>query len=195
MTESPVSQTHSPLMTLRLILQQLQIDSLLVEISEDSPFEQLLVAMDEEVPPDQEPQYALQLFFANDVLAATSSAPMPIADDITLILQFMLSTPYTVPAERLLETYQLLSSFNRLLPVAAFDISQESQVYLRYGLLAESKADIDWAQVVETIELLGFFINRLVPQIAQLVEGKQSLSDVLLSTEQLLVSNDNATKG
>ncbi|MGV3524281.1 MAG: YbjN domain-containing protein [Candidatus Sericytochromatia bacterium] len=185
MSETALARLHS-------VLTQLGLPTLLMPPSEESPFEQVLVAIDETPPPEGEPhRYVFQLFFAGEVLASQrAEAGVPEPDEAeTAILQALINLPIHAEPEQVLPLYRLLSVFNRILPVGAFELNEDDQVYLRYGLLAERQADITLPQVVDMLEMLGFFVLRFAPAMAELVYGGASLETVLAQAErELLVS-------
>jgi hypothetical protein len=100
-----------------------------------------------------------------------------------------MSLPIEQTPVDLLGLYQLLSILNRMLPIGAFDLNEDNQVYLRYGLLAESKAGLTLPQVVEVLDLLRFFILRMTPSIEALVTGEQTLEQVLPEIETRLLAS------
>ncbi|HEY9840101.1 MAG: YbjN domain-containing protein [Candidatus Sericytochromatia bacterium] len=177
----------TPFSRLAGVLQQLGLPAMLIPASDESPVEQLLVSIDEATPPDQDSRYVLQMFFPSDVAeAARLAASQPPNEDETAILQFMMSLGMQVPPDRQLEVYRLMSLFNRMLPVGAFDLTEEDVVYLRYALLADTKTDITIPQVVEVLELLGFFVPHMAPAIAAVLSGEQTREQAIEATERVL---------
>ena len=177
----------TPFSRLAGVLQQLGLPARLIPASDESPVEQLLVSIDEATPPDQDSRYVLQMFFPSDVAeAARLAAGQPPNEDETAILQFMMSLGMQVPPDRQLEVYRLMSLFNRMLPVGAFDLTEEDVVYLRYALLADTKTDITIPQVVEVLELLGFFVPHMAPAIAAVLSGEQTREQAIEATERVL---------
>ena len=177
----------TPFSRLAGVLQQLGLPAMLIPASDESPVEQLLVSIDEATPPDQDSRYVLQMFFPSDVAeAARLAAGQPPNEDETAILQFMMSLGMQVPPDRQLEVYRLMSLFNRMLPVGALDLTEEDVVYLRYALLADTKTDITIPQVVEVLELLGFFVPHMAPAIAAVLSGEQTREQAIEATERVL---------
>ena len=184
--------TETPFTRLAGVLNALEMPALLLPVDAENPVEMLLVSVDE--PPleaGQETRFVFQLFFAGDMVAQALNEGGAVApdDSDSVILQFILSLPIEQTPVDLLGLYQLLSILNRMLPIGALDLNEANQVYLRYGLLAESKAGLTLPQVVEVLDLLRFFILRMTPGIEALVTGEQTLEVVLREIEERLLAS------
>lgn len=180
-------ETLTPFARLAGVLDRLGLPTLLIPVSVESPIEQLLVSIDEEAPGGEDSRFVVQMFFAGDVAAAARAEAGVENEDDTAILQFMLSLGLVCPPERQHDLYRLLSVLNRILPVGALELTEEEVVFVRYGLLAENKSQITIPQVAEVLELLGFFVPRMLPSIAALLAGEQSLDQAIEATERRLI--------
>lgn len=187
-----MTDTETPFARLAGVLNALGLPALLLPVEAENPVEMLLVSVDEPpLAPDQESRFVFQLFFAGDMLNQAlheGGAAAPDEAD-SVILQFILSLPVEQPPVDLLSLYQLLSVLNRILPVGSFELNEAQQVYLRYGLLAESKAGLTLPQVVEVLDLLRFFVLRMSPGIEALIRGEKTLEVVLPEIEQRLLES------
>lgn len=187
-----MSDTETPFSRLAGVLNALEMPALLLPVNAENPVEMLLVSVDE--PPleaGQESHFVFQLFFAGDMVAQAlnEGGALDPDDSDYVILQFIMRLPIDQTPVDLLGLYQLLSILNRMLPIGAFDLNEDNQVYLRYGLLAESKAGLTLPQVVEVLDLLRFFVLRMTPGIAALSKGEQRLEQVLPEIESRLLAS------
>ncbi len=187
-----MSDTETPFSRLAGVLNALEMPALLLPVNAENPVEMLLVSVDE--PPlaeGQETRFVFQLFFAGDMVAQAlnEGGAVDPDDSDSVILQFIMRLPIDQTPVDLLGLYQLLSILNRMLPIGAFDLNEDNQVYLRYGLLAESKAGLTLPQVVEVLDLLRFFVLRMTPGIAALSKGEQRLEQVLPEIESRLLAS------
>lgn len=191
-----MTDTETPFARLAGVLNALGLPALLLPVETENPVEMLLVSVDEPpLAPDQESRFVFQLFFAGDMLNQALQAGGAAAPDEadSVILQFILSLPIEQPPVDLLSLYQLLSVLNRILPIGGFELNEAQQVYLRYGLLAESKAGLTLPQVVEVLDLLRFFVLRMAPGIEALIRGEKTLEVVLPEIEQRLLESAQLT--
>lgn len=157
-------------------------------------FENLLVVLDEETGemPDsdeaREARYVAQLFFTEDVLQGPELPELKGELDRSSTLQFLVNLPIylQLPLQRQLEAYQLLMLCSQIIPLGYFGLNQEGQVYLSYALKAESQ-DIQVPLIVEILELLSFFIHRLMPWVEALAGSDTPLPELITGLEKSLV--------
>lgn len=157
-------------------------------------FENLLVVLDEETAdmPDgdapREARYVAQLFFTEDVLQGPELPELKGELDRSSTLQFLVNLPIylqDLPLQRQLEAYQLLMLCSQIIPLGYFGLNQEGQVYLSYALKAESQ-DIQVPLIVEILELLSFFIHRLMPWVETLAGSETPLPELITGLEKSL---------
>jgi hypothetical protein len=159
----------------------------------DMHFESLLVSLDP-TPEDPaaepiEAQNVAQLFFTEDVLIHQEGlAELDAELARASTLQFLVTLPISfagLPAERLLEGYQLLMTCSQIIPVGYFGLNQEQQLYLSYALKSENQ-NIGVPLITELLELMGFFIQAFSPWFKALKEGNQPLSELITEIERSL---------
>lgn len=177
---------------LQAVLNALNMPTMHIPANAENPIEMLLISVDEApVTEGSESQFVFQLYFAGDMLdQALQEAGATDPDDSNSVnLQFVMVLPVEDTPHDLLALHQLLSICNRILPVGFLGLNEENRVYLRYGLLAESKSGITLPQVVEIIDMLSFFVLRMSPSIGALIQEKLTLQDAISAIETSLLES------
>lgn len=155
----------------------------IMPVNSDNAVEQILVSTLEntgaETPPESP---VIQIMFVNDLLRASNMAH---AVNDTDLLQFFVSLPIQYNKDQLLEMFQLLSVFSRVVPVGAFGLDENGGAFFRYSLMTFGR-NIESKLVVEVIKMISFFINKFSNQLYSFVHGQKSLEEVLKETEKEL---------
>ncbi len=176
-----LTSTQTPLARLNDILTMLDYGTQLLPVSKENGFEQLLVALDREVPADGEARYVMQLFFAEDVMRASGIPEMQEGSENSATLQFMLELPVACanlnPA-RLLETYEALNLFTQTMPLGNLGLNQDRNVYFRYAHTAEDK-NMNASRIAELIGMFGFFLTQFGPLLNDFVTNNQDVMTLM----------------
>lgn len=198
-TSETKTAPHTPLSRLEMLLRYLDFDVHFLPKGEESPFEALLVALDEtqtqpETPatPESEHDYAYvaQIFFNEDLLQSEQLPEIQRELEQAVTLQFLIHTSLDASAlspERLLELYRFLTTCNRVLPLGHFDLDPDQQLFLHYGLRAENR-DLPATLVVDTLENFAFFVNRMAPLVQELIATERPLAELVTALEQTLAA-------
>ncbi len=190
MTEANPTETYFTRMA--GVLDQLEMPTLILPVTEENQIEALLVSLDDPPPTEENPaRFVAQLFFASDAVTAAyeqSGGPEP-EEGETAILQFALALGLNCPETRHLDIYRLMSIYNRILPVGALDLNEENELYVRYGLLADTKNAITIPQVVEVLEIFSFFIPIMADGLEDVIAGEATLEEAIAATERELIKS------
>jgi hypothetical protein len=181
-----IAAPESPLTQIKTVLEHLQFPTYLMEASAEIPFEQLLVSLD----PESEQQvslYVMQLMFSEDILHASAhEAVLPLeARTENVTLQFFMDLPMTFAPERLLDTYRLVSAYNKLLPLGGLNLTEhgdKSGLFFHYAHVVE-RAHLSISVVVDILETVQFFLTLFVPQLQAFQHNQKDLATVLQETE------------
>jgi hypothetical protein len=147
----------SPLARIQQPLTLVGFETCLLVKGSDSPFEQLLVALDQELLDDEEAQLILQLFYTREAIQESTSQSLEVG---LSALQFFVALPEIVNAEKLVEAWRLCAFFTQLMPMGTFQISPSNRVYYRYCHLT-SGTSMKPELAVEILELISLFVNTL----------------------------------
>lgn len=172
----------SPLAQIQKPLTLVGFETCLLPKGAESPFEQLLVSLDQDLADDEEAQLVLQLFFTRDAAQDTDTEALQTA---LSVLQFFVALPETLPEAHLIEAWRLCAFFTQLMPMGAFQITPSNRVYYRYCHLTNEKA-LPPERVVEILELISLFVNTLQGQLPRL--GTQSLAEIKAEAQAQLLS-------
>lgn len=176
------TSTQTPLARLQEILAMLDFVSQLLPVGTETPFEQVLVALDQDTPDDQPSEYVMQIFFAEDVMRASGLTEVEAASSSTL--QFMLELPVDcsgLSAERLLETYSALNLFTQIMPLGNLGLNADKQIYFRYGHVGESQ-NMNASLISELITMFGYFLTQFGPLLGDFVGSQQSVEALMQET-------------
>lgn len=174
--------TQTPLHRLQTVLTMLDYSCQLLPIHTDNPFEQILIALDEQIAADAEAQYVMQIFFAEDAMRATGLAID--ADDTTATLQFMLELPVDcqgLPDARLLQTYAALNTLTQIMPIGHLGLNADKKIYYRYALVGDSQ-NMNASLIADLIGMFSFFLNQFGPLLADFVTNDKDVETLMAET-------------
>ncbi len=163
-------------------LNQAGYDTYLMPKNDENAVEQLLISISEKTEEKSDVEHVTQLMFVNDFLEASN---IETGKSDYLIAQFFTTLPFKLKQEKILELYQLLSVFNRIVPVGYFGISDEEGAFHRYSVVTKGR-EIDPGIVTEIISMISFFVNRIAGKLSALAAGEKNLAEVLAELEQVL---------
>ncbi|MEZ0374194.1 MAG: hypothetical protein ACAI44_34200 [Candidatus Sericytochromatia bacterium] len=178
------TSTQSPLARLQEVLFMLDYVSQHLPVGSETPFEQVLVALDQDLPENAEAQYVMQLFFAEDVMRASGLPEMQEGLDHTATLQFMLEFPVDcsrLTPERQLATFSALNLFTQVMPLGNLGINQDKKIFFRYGMMGESQ-NMNASLVAELIGMFGFFLSQFGPLLQNFVTSDKSVEALMEET-------------
>lgn len=176
------STKPSPLERIQQPLTLVGFETCLLPKGPESPFEQLLVALDQDLADDEEAQLVLQLFYTRD--AAQDSETEPLQSALS-VLQFFVALPGTIAEEQLIEAWRLCAFFTQLMPMGAFQITPQNRPYYRYCHLNPGPA-LKPETLVEIVELISLFVNTLQGQLPLL--GTKPLAEIKAGAQAQLLS-------
>lgn len=177
------SVKQSPLERIQQPLSLVGFETCLLPKGPESPFEQLLVALDSDLEDDQEAQLVLQLFFTRDAAKDAETEPLQSA---LSVLQFFVALPETLPEAHLIEAWRLCAFFTQLMPMGAFQITPQNRPYYRYCHLSTGNTALKPETVVEILELISLFVNTLTSHLPAL--GTKPLAEIKAEAQRLLLS-------
>lgn len=151
-------------------------------VGEGNPIEQLMVDTAPQPLVAETPDYILQLFFLNDVLASSQVPALQQGSDISSMLQFYMGLQAEIPEARLYELAYLASALSKILPVGALHVTREDGLFFRYCLMHPNK-NINQLLIVELIEMIGLFVRELAPRLQAFLHENLAVADVLRSVE------------
>ncbi|MGV3524257.1 MAG: hypothetical protein ACO1RX_08535 [Candidatus Sericytochromatia bacterium] len=165
----------------------------LIPASRDMPFEQLLVALDED--DEAEVQFPLYLFYQEDVLQSGEPSHSPLRAELerSATLCFVLELARPLP-EDLLSFYRLLNQLSALLPVGTLGVIEDEAVTglgYRYTLPqseAPSEVRANTLTVVEVLDLMRFYLNRMLPRIDAWLATEIEIVDIVADVERALAA-------
>lgn len=154
------------------------------EATEEIPFDQLLVALDEDE--SEQIHYPLQLFYQEDILELSEPQSSAVRGELeeSATLCFLLELERTLPAtEQLGDLYRLLNLWNGLMPYGTFLIQEAApqSILFRYALPHDEGLNL--LLVAEILEMLGFYFNRLLPLLDQWLITPIPVQEMFLMTE------------
>jgi hypothetical protein len=176
------SAKQSPLERIQQPLTLVGFETCLLPKGPESPFEQLLVALDQDLEEDEEAQLVLQLFFTRDAAKDAETEPLQSA---LSVLQFFVALPEALPEAHLLEAWRLCAFFTQLMPMGAFQITPHNRPYYRYCHLNPGPA-LKPETVVEILELISLFVNTLQGQLPLL--GTMPLAEIKAGAQAQLLN-------
>lgn len=174
--------TQTPLNRLETVLSMLDYPCQLLSIDDGNPFEQIIVALDEQLEADQEARYVMQIFFAEDAMRASGLAIE--SEDPTATLQFMIELPVDCQGlsdARLLQTYEALNTLTQLMPIGNLGLNNTKKVYYRYALMGDSQ-NMNATLIADLIGMFGFFLNQFGPLLTEFVASDKDVETLMQET-------------
>lgn len=174
--------TQSPLARLNEILSMLNYVSQHLPIDPKTPFEQVLVALDENLAEDAEAHYVMQLFFTEDVMRATGLTDENLDNSATL--QFMIELPVDcshLSPERQLETFAALNLFTQSMPLGNLGLNNDKRVYFRYGMVGDDQ-NMNATRVAELIGMFGFFLTHFGSLLQNFITSDKTAIELMEET-------------
>lgn len=182
MAPKSANPKQSPLERIQQPLTLVGFETCLLPKGPESPFEQLLVALDQDLADEEEAKLVLQLFYTRD--AAKDSETESLQSALS-VLQFFVALPEAVPEALLIEAWRLCAFFTQLMPMGAFQITPHNRPYYRYCHLNPGPA-LKPETVVEILELISLFVNTLVSQLPRL--GSKALAEIKAEAQAQLLA-------
>lgn len=180
-----IATSETPLARIKTVLEHLQFPTYLMEPSAEIPFEQLLVSLDQGAE-QQVSLYVMQMMFSEDILHATrDDAPSLDAAVENVTLQFFMDLPMTFAPECLLDTYRLVSAYNKLLPLGSLNLTEngeQSGLFFHYAQVVE-RDNLSVPVVVDILETVQFFLTLFVPKVQEFQSNQKDLATLLEETE------------
>ncbi len=184
MTETKVRQ--SPLHTLSEILSLLGFAVQFLPADTQNKLDQLFIGLDQDAQEGRH-SYILQLFFMEDILKAMQP-DLEVEEAPRSSLQMVLKLPVafqSLKENQELEGLRLIILLNKLLPVGNFGLEGENnEVYFRYVLMGDSQ-NFNGRLIIEVIEQIRFFIQRMAPLFEACVQSEKTALQVLDESELL----------
>lgn len=174
-TQTPLARLNEILFMLGYVTQHLPIDP-------KTPFEQVLVALDEDLPDDAEAHYVMQLFFTEDVMRASGLGDENVGNAATL--QFMIELPVdcsTLSPERQLETFSALNLFTQIMPLGNLGINNEKKVYFRFGMVGDDQ-NMNATRIAELIGMFSFFLTQFGSLLQSFVTSDKNVATLMEET-------------
>lgn len=180
MTQSaPPAQSH--LAALQSIFNHSDYHAVLVPISEESPFEQLLIGI---AVPEGEHEFPIQLFYLNDLSAVVEAqAGLEFEPDPAFILLFNLPLLTEVPAEDLPNLAQIANLFNQVTPIGAFGVSLKDGFFLKHSLI-DSEARMSVQVVGSIVEYMTHISRKVVPLLNHYLQEHPPLAHLAQEVNQ-----------
>lgn len=186
-----ITETRSNLARLAEILNSVGMPAEHAPASDEVPFEVLWVALDDPTG-TREVHYPVKLFFVEDLLQPDTPDPDFEAERTrTATLQIYFEQPIALSADKLLDTYRLVTIFGRLIPVGGslglLETADGADVYYSYSLPTEQRGfNAGW--VIEMLEMLQFYLTGFIPHLHAFQTNDQSLEAVAAAIQAELQS-------
>ena len=129
--------------------------------------------------------YTLEIFYLNDLLAATRQPGLPQSDS----LQFTSSFACEIQTEALPELALLFSSLNLLLPYGHFALSASRQASLQYALKVPP-GYLPGLVLIEVLDALCYYLEQTSGPIRSVASGQLTAADAIVEVERLLGTVD-----
>lgn len=181
MSDTP--QTLRSLSRLAEILDQAGFPVYKMEATEEIPFEQLLVALDED---EQDAvSYPMRLFYQEDILLLSEPEDSTIGAELeeSATLFFLLEWQRNLPQDKFLDLYRLLNLWNGILPVGHFIVQEASPqaILFRHALLHDEGYQA--LLIADLLEMMGFYLNRLLPLLDEWLSTDMPLEEIMQRSE------------
>lgn len=174
--------------TLMNILRYRNYPATVLPLAEGSAYQQVVVGPGayrsglNKIHPEK--RIALSLIFVNDVMAHLNQPQAENSD----MLQFHVRLPFSVQSGQAEGVQRLLMAYNAFLPLGRFEYEAAAQVVsfrYRWHLF---QRDIDGLVLIEILETILYFIERLGFRIESVASGKRPVADVLRDEIQFKAS-------
>lgn len=165
------------------------------ERSPDVPFDQILLALDE--GENEAVNHVMRIYFQEDIIHNQPEwqAKLASADvDDTATLQFFAEWQLAIPTSKLLDTYRLLNVFGRMMPIGNFGMVEDDDlcgIYFRYTLM-QRRDQYDILNILELVDVMQFYLNRLMPQLVHWFFKEMTLDAIIEQTERGLIEMGQA---
>lgn len=168
----------SPLSLLKEPLEDLEYIVLHEPVNGENLVEKLFISLEIEGQP-QRRQFVIELFFVNDVLEAFAGPTEDEDGDETIMAQFNLVLPLSIPAHAYGDIMRVCNVVNRMTPLGAFGLSEDDgAIYLRYSLAAESR-DLPEAILLQVVSAFEYLSLEYTPIFAAITEGRSSAQEFM----------------
>jgi hypothetical protein len=127
---------------------------------------------------------ALQITGLNDWIPALPGSEAP----HSWMLCFQVSLDLVVPEDKLNQTAELLVHFNRFLPIGTIQLQPQNNEILFKHHFIRLKGDISNFLIIEILEILSFFSQKVSEKLNEFFQGERSLKEVLSDTEAEFIS-------
>ena len=174
----------SPLTLLKEPLEDLEYSVVHESVNSENLVEKLFISLEIEGQPAKR-QFIIELFFVNDVLEAFAGPTEEDDDgDETIMAQFNLVLPVSIPTQSYGDIMRVINLINRLTPLGAFGLSEDDgAIYLRYSLAAESR-EIPEALLLQVVSAFEYLSLEYTPIFEAMVEGTSSAQEFIDSFEK-----------
>lgn len=169
------------------LLDYMKFDACHLNVSDDNPIEQVIVAIGEKSAidfdnPDEEYQNehtVIQMMFVSDIQKEADNS------DEMYLFQFFSKLPLEekISLQKQLNLSRLLMSMNNLLPVGSFGIDINKEIYYRYTIICE-KRELNYETIFNALEMIDFFLRKFKGKIYSFLEGKEIIGDLIDNIEK-----------
>lgn len=121
---------------------------------------------------------SMELMFVTDVVENP--------EEQSVILQLMSNLDIMADEKNIIQLAAMIARINPIVPVGAFGISATNNVYMRHTILSKTKDRIDNDVIIETLDIMAFFINIIAVNLKSFVEGKESFEQCLKNLEDIV---------
>jgi hypothetical protein len=171
----------SPLQELQGIFNQGDYNAVFVPVSEESPFEQLLLGI---AVPEGETEFPIQLFYLNDLSAVVEAqAGLDFEPDPAFILLFNLPLLTDVSAEDVPNLAQVANLFNQVTPIGAFGVSLKDGFFLKHSLI-DIEARMSVQVLGSIVEYMTHISSKVLPLLERYMQEKPALPNFAQSVQQ-----------
>ena len=174
--------TQTPLDRLQTVLSMLDYPCQLLPAEGEKSFEQVILALDEQIEPDTPAQYVMQIYFAEDAMRATGLGIE--AEDRTATLQFMLELPIDCSGlsdARQLQTFAALNTLTQIMPAGNLGINSAKKIYFRYAHMGDSQ-NMNASLIADLVGMFGYFLTQFGPLLADFVTSDKDVETLMAET-------------